>query len=218
MVSSVFFDLDGTLADTALDLTIALNLIRQKPPDLTLEQVKPYVSLGINAMLKLALSISEDDPNFVKAKQQFLQAYQQGKHQETHVFVGMETVLEYLEKEDIIWGVVTNKLSHLAESIMQRLQLTQRASCIVGGDTTNFRKPHPQPILHACYISQCSPEKSVYIGDALTDIKAGHAAGMKTLSADYGYIPQDKNPKTWGADGNITTPKQIINWLKKENS
>lgn len=220
MISSVFFDLDGTLADTAPDLTTALNLILQEhhQPTLALEELKPYISLGVNAMIQKAFTINQDAPQFADLKQQFLDAYHQIGHQQTHVFKDIETVLSYIEKENMIWGVVTNKLRQFSEPIMQKLQLTQRATCIVSGDTTGFKKPHPQPILHACDISQCQPQTSVYIGDALTDINAGHAAGMKTLFAAYGYIMQDAVPSKWGATSNISTPKQIIDWLKKENS
>ncbi len=72
-------------------------------------------------------------------------------------------------------------------------------------------------MLHACEIAQCSPATSLYIGDALRDIEAGHAAGMKTLAAHYGYIANNENPDEWNADGNISKPEEIIDWLKTEN-
>jgi len=40
---------------------------------------------------------------------------------------------------------------------------------------------------------------------------------MKTLIADYGYIAKDENPEVWGADGRISEPEEIIDWLEKEN-
>jgi len=40
---------------------------------------------------------------------------------------------------------------------------------------------------------------------------------MKTLTAAYGYIANDENPDEWNADGNISRPEEIIDWLKKEN-
>jgi phosphoglycolate phosphatase len=51
----------------------------------------------------------------------------------------------------------------------------------------------------------------------LRDIEAGRAAGMKTLVADYGYIAKDENPEVWDADGSISEPEEIIDWLEKEN-
>ena len=219
MISSVFFDLDGTLADTAPDLAAALNQVlhEQGKAALPLESIRPSVSLGGNAMVKLAFSIEEDDPEFEGLRIRFLEIYQQRLHQDTHVFPGIDEVLDYLEGKNMTWGVVTNKPEWLTNPVMDQLQLTQRAACIISGDTTDYRKPHPGSMLHACEVARCDPETSLYVGDALRDIEAGRAAGMKTLTADYGYIANDENPDEWNADGRISQPEEIIDWLKKEN-
>ncbi len=219
MISSVFFDLDGTLADTAPDLAAALNQIlqEQNKPALPLESIRPAVSLGGNAMIKLAFAMEEDDPEFDELRQRFLEIYHQRLHQDTHVFPGIGKALDYIESNNMIWGVVTNKPEWLTHPVMEQLNLTQRTACIVSGDTTEFRKPHPGPMLYACELAKCVPETSLYVGDALRDIEAGRAAGMKTLIADYGYIAKDENPETWNADGSISEPEEIIDWLEKEN-
>jgi len=219
MISSVFFDLDGTLADTAPDLAAALNQVRHEQGEtaLPLESIRPLVSLGGNAMVKLAFSIEEDDPEFDGLRIRFLDIYQQRLHQDTHVFPGIHEVLDYLEGENMTWGVITNKPEWLTNPVMEQLKLTQRAACIISGDTTDYRKPHPGSMLHACEVARCDPETSLYIGDALRDIEAGRAAGMKTLTADYGYIANGENPDEWNADGRISQPEEIIDWLKKEN-
>ncbi len=220
MISSVFFDLDGTLADTAPDLAAALNqtLKERNEPAISLETVRPSVSLGSNAMIKLAFAIEEDDPEFENIRQRFLEVYYERLHRDTCIFPGMDNVLNYLEEKNIIWGVVTNKSAWLTTPLMEQLNLTQRAVCIVSGDTTKYSKPHPGSILHACDIAHCKPETSLYIGDALRDIEAGRAAGMKTLTADYGYITKGENPENWNADGSIATVEEIIDWIRKENN
>jgi 2-phosphoglycolate phosphatase len=219
MISSVFFDLDGTLADTAPDLAAALNQVlhEQGKPTLPMESIRPSVSLGGNAMVKLAFSIEEDDPEFDGLRIRFLDIYQQRLHQDTQVFPGIDAVLDYLEGKNMTWGVVTNKPEWLTNPVMDQLKLTQRAACIISGDTTEYSKPHPGSMLHACEVAKCDPETSLYVGDALRDIEAGRAAGMKTLTADYGYIANNENPDDWDADGKISKPEEIIDWLKKEN-
>lgn len=219
MISSIFFDLDGTLADTAPDLATALNqiLLEWGKSILPLETIRPAVSLGGNAMIKLAFAIEEDDPEFADLRQRFLEIYHERLHQDTHVFPGIEKALDYIETNNMIWGVITNKPEWLTHPVMEQLSLTQRAACIVSGDTTEFRKPHPGPMLYACELAKCAPETSLYVGDALRDIEAGRAAGMKTLIADYGYIGKDENTDAWNADGSISEPEEIIAWLEKEN-
>ena len=169
-------------------------------------------------MIKLAFAIEEDDPEFEDLRQRFLEIYHKRLHQDTHIFPGIDNVLNYLEEQNIIWGVVTNKPAWLTNPVMEQLNLAQRAACIVSGDTTKYSKPHPGPMLHACEIAHCDPETSLYIGDALRDIEAGRAAGMKTLTADYGYIAKNENPEDWNADGSIATAEEIIDWIRKENN
>lgn len=111
MISSIFFDLDGTLADTAPDLATALNqiLLEWGKPTLPLETIRPAVSLGGNAMIKLAFAIEEDNPEFADLRQRFLEIYHERLHQDTHVFPGIEKALDYIETNNMIWGVITNK-------------------------------------------------------------------------------------------------------------
>jgi len=83
----------------------------------------------------------------------------------------------------------------------------------VSGDTTANRKPHPEPMLHACQLAGSKPEECLYVGDAARDIEAGNAAGMQTLVALFGYIGAQDHPETWGANGLIRAPEDILDWL-----
>ena len=96
---------------------------------------------------------------------------------------------------------------------MNRLGLARRAACIVSGDTTENRKPHPEPILFACSLTKRIPSECLYVGDAARDIEAGRNAGATTLTALFGYIDETEDPGAWGADGSITDPSEILNWL-----
>ena len=211
MISNVLFDLDGTLADTAQDLANALNAVRHihDMSALPFETIRPTVSLGGNAMIKLAFGLEEKDPGFIDIRDQFLDYYRKNIANETRLFEGMEEVLNSLDRDNIRWGIVTNKTSWLTDPLLKELGLDKRTQCVVSGDTTKERKPHPAPILHACKLMQSRPETTVYIGDAQRDIEAGQRAGTKTLVALYGYIDDDENPESWSADGMITTPFEI---------
>ena len=220
MISSIFFDLDGTLADTAPDLTTALNQVLQKEQKLSLpvEKVTPFISRGLNAIMQMAFDISEQDPKFQNLKERFITAYKNTLYDQTRIFLGIEQVLQYLEAKKIIWGVITNKHKEFTDPIMQKLNLAQQTACVISGDTTPFKKPSPQPMLWACNITKTDPKKAVYIGDAEADMQAGQAVGMKTLIASYGYLAENDNPKQWGADAIIAKPEKIIDWIRTENN
>jgi phosphoglycolate phosphatase len=114
------------------------------------------------------------------------------------------------------WGVVTNKPAFLTDPLMAQLRPEPAPACVVSGDTVANRKPHPEPMLHACTAAGSRPEQCLYVGDAERDILAGRHAGMKTLVALFGYINGHETPERWGADGMIRAPGDILDWLKRD--
>ena len=217
MIEHILFDLDGTLADTADDLANALNAIRLKYELTTLpkEVIRPTVSLGGNAMIKLAFNLEEGDSGFESIRDEFLNYYRANIAQETRLFDGMEELLLSLESENKPWGIVTNKSSWLTDPLVEAMSLDKRAACIISGDTLEQKKPHPAPILHACKLMQSDPATTIYIGDAQRDIEAGRRAGTKTLIALYGYIDAGDNPTDWCADGMVSSPFEIYDKLSE---
>ncbi len=212
---AVFFDLDGTLVDTAPDLAYALNqvLLEHDSPELPLEIIRPVASDGSPGLIKLAFGITPDDPHYVAIQARFIDLYRHHINRESKLFDGMEHILQSIEKAGSKWGVITNKPAFLTDPLMQALNLQHRASCIVSGDTTANSKPHPEPMLFACKESQVQPENCLYIGDAQRDIEAGNIVNMDTLVAHYGYIKPTDQPDTWQANAMIYHPDDILNWL-----
>ena len=215
-ISCVLFDLDGTLVDTAPDMANALNrtLVNHGRQPLAFETIRPSVSLGGVALVKLAFELDEADPELDRLRKEFLAIYRDNLSRESCLFPGMELVLAGLEEISASWGIVTNKPAWLTNPLMQDLQLDARTGCIVSGDTLEQRKPHPAPLLHACELLHCNPGETVYVGDARRDIEAGASAGMTTLVAAYGYIDKADNPDDWGADGMVDSPEEILSWVR----
>ncbi|WP_428634624.1 HAD family hydrolase [Sedimenticola sp.] len=211
-VRLVLFDLDGTLADTAPDLAYALNqtLLRHGRQALPFERIRPHVSHGGLALIRAGFGIEPEHPEFQRYRQDLLAIYQDNIVRQTTLFPGMEQVLQQLERQGIGWGVVTNKPAWLTDPLMDGMGLTPRAACIVSGDTTPNSKPHPGPLLHACELAGAAPQECLYIGDAERDIAAGRAAGTSTLAALFGYLDEQDNPDSWGADDSIASPVEIL--------
>ena len=219
-IRTVLFDLDGTLADTAPDLGYALNCLlrEQQCSPLPFERIRPVVSHGATALVKLGFGLDPDEPLFAALRDRLLSLYQQHLARETRLFEGMAEVLAYIEAQGMNWGVVTNKPAFLTEPLMAALGLAARAVCIVSGDTTARKKPHPEPLLHACRLAGSKAPQCLYIGDAERDIRAGHQAGMPTLVAMFGYIGDQDRPDSWGADALVNSPAGIIDWITGRSS
>jgi phosphoglycolate phosphatase len=215
MIRTVLFDLDGTLADTAPDLAYALNTLlkEQHKPALPYETIRPVASHGAAGLIELGFGIARDTARFIPLRERFISIYRANLTRETRLFPNMPVLLDQLTARGLNWGIVTNKPAFLTDPLIEQLGLQEDAVCVVSGDTTANRKPHPEPMLHACQLAGSKPEECLYVGDAERDIEAGNAAGMQTLVALFGYIGAQEHPETWGASGMIRAPEEILNWL-----
>lgn len=211
-INTVLFDLDGTLIDTAPDMAAALDILCDEEENVRrpYSEVRPIVSNGSVALVNLAFGEGLDAQKLERLKKRYLEIYQEHLAIHSRLFDEMDNLLKRLENNGIKWGVVTNKPGWLTEPLMEALDLHKRAACIVSSDTTKNRKPHPEPMYYACSLTDARPEECVYIGDARRDIEAGHNAGMKTIIAEYGYIPDSEDTEDWQADHSIQNPSQIF--------
>ena len=208
----VFFDLDGTLADTAPDLVAATNqlLSARNLPVKPYEQLRPCASAGARGLIGGAFGIDTKHPDFIALRDEFFANYEKALCVHSKLFDGMEHLLHQLESAQLPWGIVTNKSERFTNPLMELMGLSQRSASTVSGDTTPHSKPHPEPILHAARIANLDPNKSLYVGDDIRDVIAGKAAGMKTVAAAYGYCGCEEPPEAWGADFIIHTPQELL--------
>ena len=209
---AVFFDLDGTLADTAHDLAAPVNAMRTERglAPLPIDALRPFASMGARGLLGAGLDVGPQAPEFEDLKADFLARYERDICVHTRVFDGMHDVLERLERDGIVWGVVSNKVERYVRPILEALGLLRRSATAIGGDTTAHPKPHPEPLLHAARLACVQPERCVYVGDDRRDVEAGRAAGMLTVAAAYGYCGDATPPHEWQADFLIDTPAQLL--------
>jgi len=210
--NSIFFDLDGTLADTAPDLVAAANqllLVRNLPP-MQYELLRPRASAGARGLIRGTFGIDADHPDFIPLRDEFLSNYEKALLVNSVIFDGVDHLLDQLDSAKLPWGIVTNKSERFTNPLTELMGLRQRAVSTVSGDTTPHSKPHPEPILHAARLANIDPTKSVYVGDDIRDIVAGKAAGMKTIAAAYGYCGCEEPPEAWGADYLVRHPKELL--------
>jgi phosphoglycolate phosphatase len=212
-LAGMFFDLDGTLVDSAPDLHDALvALCRErgiKAP--TYETVRAVTSRGARAIVSTAFGDQgEDAVDAVMPR--FLELYVDTGTVRTHPFPGVEELLRKLETRGIAWGVITNKAGFLTTPLLERLGYAGRVAAVVAGDTLAVRKPHPEPVLLACTQAGVAPARCVFVGDDPRDVQAGQAAGLRTIVAGWGYLdPEDA--RGWGAEAYADTAGQIAGWL-----
>lgn len=214
--AAVFFDLDGTLVDTADDLAAPVNHMREarglKP--LPLEEYRPFASAGSRGLLHIGLGATTDDPDYPALRTEFLNRYEQEIAVHSRLFDGMPELLAWLEANGIRWGVISNKLEYLVRRLVQQLGLGHRVALAYGGDTAPRAKPWPDPLKMALQETGLTARQCVYIGDDLRDIQAAHAVDMPAVAAAYGYGNPNEIPQ-WRADHIVTSPQEFLAMLKR---
>lgn len=216
-VQAVLFDLDGTLIDSAPDLAAAADKMRTDRglPSLPFEPYRAMAGAGARGLLGVAFGMTPEHPEFMAYREEFFVNYESAMTLRTRMFDGVPEMVQALVTRGLRWGVVTNKSRRFTEPLTAAMPLFASAGTIVSGDTTPHAKPHPAPLLEAAQRLGISPSCCVYVGDDERDIVAGHAAGMHTVAATYGYLGQQTDVSRWNAHLHIDSPLALLNWLHK---
>ena len=218
MIQAGLFDLDGTLADTALDLGGALNtlLARHGLPAKSMDEIRTQASHGAAGLIKLGAGITPDHPDYARWRTEYLDEYDSRYAQDTELFDGVNELIAELGKRGIKWGIITNKPMRFTDKLVPKLGFIIPPAVVVSGDTCGEPKPSVKPMLYACGQIHANPQHTLYVGDAERDIQAGCNAGMKTVLAEWGYISDEDDTDSWQPDYRITTPIELIGCLTKK--
>ncbi len=188
---SVTFDLDGTLLDTIADLAEACRRMLEEvgAPPRSQAEVHSFVGKGMAVLVERCLT-HEHPPTAEKlheAIESFKRHYAAVNGQFTLIYPGVIEGLQAWKASGVKMGVVTNKPGMFTEALLERMGLADYFDVVVSGDTTANKKPHPEPILHACRLFDVPPDRNLHIGDSENDIRAAHAAGCLAYAVPYGY-------------------------------
>lgn len=219
-LDAVYFDLDGTLIDTAPDFYTVLNqlLHRHGRPSVSFSAVRANVSNGARALTELGFGVGPQDADFAPLLDELLDAYEQHLAVDTALFPGMAETLDWLDQQGLPWGIVTNKPARFTGGVLAGLQLAHRVGAVICPDHVKQRKPDPEGLWMATERDGVTPSHCLYVGDHLRDIQAGQNAGMATAVAAFGYIDADDDPRDWQADFFLEAGTDLLPLLKKRHN
>lgn len=214
-IRAVLFDLDGTLIDSAPHLGAAVDKMRTDRglPSLPPERYRPMAGAGARGMLGAAFGLTPEHPDFAVFREEFFVNYEALMGEPTLIFEGVADLIEQIVQRRMVWGIVTNKSERFTLPMTKTTSLFLGASAVVSGDTTPHMKPHPAPLLEAVARLSLKPGQCLYVGDDERDIIAGHAAGMGTIAATYGYLGAGTDIAQWGAHAEIKSPLALLQLL-----
>lgn len=188
-IELVIFDLDGTLIDSSIDITNAINYAIEayNVPPITVEETISLVGEGITRLMEKVIEREGIKTDKNELTERFLEHYSAHLIDNTTVYSGVRKTLEKLDGYKK--AVISNKREVLSKRTLDELGILEYLDLVVGSDTTAERKPSPVPLRYAMEKLGATPDETVIVGDSNYDIEAGKAAGIKTVAVTYGYRP-----------------------------
>jgi phosphoglycolate phosphatase len=179
---ALLFDLDGTLIDSQDDIAASANALRvsQGLEPLPLAVVASYIGDGVEALVRKLLG-PDFEPRIAELSGEFKSHYFDNCVVKTRLYHGVEPTLRLLASRGYKMAVVTNKPERISARILGLLGVGPLFGSVIGGNSCENKKPHPQPLLEACKRLGAAPQQSCMIGDSRVDIEAAANAGMPSL-------------------------------------
>jgi phosphoglycolate phosphatase len=213
-IKHIIFDLDGTLINSAPDLSNSINYMLQKVKRETFSDdiIHNWVGNGASTLVKRALcgerDISEfnDDEIFDNALDIFLENYSQNVCHKTVLYDAVKETLILLKEKNYKLSIVTNKPYKFILPILKKLEIESYFANYIGGDTLAKKKPDPYPLEYICESLHVSTDESIMVGDSKNDIVAANAIGMLNIGVTYGY--------NYGEDISKYNPTYVVDSFK----
>ena len=191
-IKLLIFDLDGTLADTKLDMANSVNAARAHfgLAALPNELVYSYVGNGVPVLIRKALGPGHTDEEIQRAIEYFLSCYRDRMLENTTLYPGVRESLDRLKAEGIPMAVLTNKPVRFSEDILKGLGVGGHFFRVYGGNSFERKKPDPWGVEVLLVEAGVSKEQALMVGDSAVDVFTARNAGIAVCGVTYGFQPE----------------------------
>ena len=192
---TIVFDLDGTLIDTAPDLTAATNhaLAALGLEPVGVAELRPFIGHGSQAMIAAGLRMKGKqvgEHELLHLHDRFLEFYAGNVAVNSRPYEGVPELLEALSAAGARLAVCTNKIERLSKLLLRELALLDKFAAVAGRDTFAVCKPEPGHLLGAIALAGGRKERAVMVGDSEVDFATAEAAGIPVIGVTFGYTPR----------------------------
>ncbi|HKL59040.1 MAG TPA: HAD family hydrolase [Sphaerochaeta sp.] len=204
-VQAVLFDLDGTLVDTIEDIQDALNraLFLEDLPPLDIEMTKKVVGRGLRNALIGAVQLwgKEFPPEHIDRMYATMMEYYRKNHcVKSKPYEGILSLLEDLDRQDVLLAVFSNKEDGLTGEVVRTLFPHIRFSWVRGMRSDFPRKPDRAGLAYFAKKYGLTVENLLYVGDSEVDYQTAVNAGCKHILVSWGFRGREDlarlNPST----------------------
>lgn len=190
--TTICFDLDGTLVNTAPDLFAALDhaLSLKGYSPANKDSIRPIIGHGAKAMIIRAISGQNSQIDNIELDElwhNLIDHYANHIADQSHPFDGAEGSLTTLKAQGHSLTIITNKTMDLTEKLLDALNLSHYFTAITGADSFDFKKPDPRHLFETIKLAGGSNNQAIMVGDSKTDIETAIAANIPVIGVNWGY-------------------------------
>ena len=188
----VIFDLDGTLADSKLDLVHSVNAARalMNLPPISEQLGASYVGNGAPVLMRRALGPKASDEDVRRGLEFFLTYYRDHMLDNTRLYPGVRAALDRLLAGGAKMAVLTNKPVRFSRAIVEGLGLGRHFFQVYGGNSFEQKKPDPIGVETLLKESGAPRERTIMVGDSGVDVRTARNANVKACGVSYGFQPE----------------------------
>ncbi len=216
-IELVLFDFDGTLVDTAPDLVRATNLyLRSKGlEELPERRIRDEIGNGLRKLILDLYPVEGREEGFKeRVEKEFLEIYEREYLVSPRLFDG---AMAFLQGFTGRVAIVSNKRERFIRPILEKVGLLDFPWVrIVGGDTFDHMKPHPEPFLKVLAQAGVSPEETLIVGDGIPDIEGALNIGCRSVAVEFGYSSIDQL-MALGAWRSIASYDELLPLIESQN-
>ncbi len=209
---SIIFDLDGTLLDSLADLADSTNraLANHGFPTHPVDAYRYFVGNGMRVLAERALPPEKRTAEIIDAVFSELHAdYEKNWAVATKPYEGIEKLLAELQKRGLLMSVLSNKPHEFTTVIVKKFFPKVPFKCVYGVSEQVAKKPDPAGALRIAAETGIEPERTMYLGDTIVDMKTAVTAGMFPIGALWGFR-DEAELREGGAKVLLQHPMQLV--------
>lgn len=210
-----FFDLDGTITDSARGITNSVMYALKKYGIKEKNREKLYAFIGPPLTDSFQKYYGFSKEQSWKAVEYYREYYKDQGIFECEVYEGMKSTLSTIQKNGKKAVIATSKPEIYAKRIIEHFQLDSYFDGVYGMELNGGRGTKSEVIQYA--LRECNIKDLnhvLMIGDRSHDMIGAKENGIQSLGVLYGF-GSEKELKEAGADSIVHTTKELNEWIEK---
>lgn len=188
---AIIFDLDGTLIDSAPDISACVNrmLLEFGCEPLNQSEITSFVGNGVPKLVQRSLRAAGagNEIDHERAIAVLKALYAEGNIDNINLYPGVLGLLSSLRDGGVVMGICTNRPKYLAELLLKKLDLSPYFSAVVGGDSCDKPKPDPAPLIFCFEQIGVEIASGIFVGDSEADEQTAINANVRFALFTKGY-------------------------------